>query len=119
MEFKHKSILLNECIENLNIKNQDDIENEILDFFDKEREKAIDTLVEKENLEKEKIKDFINDYEFSNKYRDEYIKEALVEKLGLLQRKKKVELVKQNLINILTKFKLNLYWFIEYSKEWS
>ena len=109
-DLKSKKELFEKFInENLNIKTQDDIENEILDFFDKEREKAIDTLVEKENLEKEKIKDFINDYEFSNKYRDEYIKEALVEKLGLLQRKKKVELVKQNLINILTKFKLNLY----------
>jgi type I restriction enzyme, R subunit len=109
-DLKSKKELFEKFInENLNIGTQSDIENDILDFFDKEREREIDLLIEKENLEKEKIKAFINDYEFSNKYRDEYIKESLVEKLGLLQRKKKVELIKQNLVNILSKFKLNLY----------
>lgn len=109
-DLKSKKELFEKFInENLNIESQNDLENEILDFFDKEREKAIDELVEKENLKKDKIKSFVLDYEFSNKYRDEYIKEAFIEKLGLLQRKKKTELIKHKLKDVLDKFKVNFY----------
>lgn len=108
VELKSKKELFEKFInENIGIASQEDIENDLLEFFEKEREKAIDNLVSEEQLLKEKIRELIVDYEFSNKFRDEYIKDSLIEKLGIVQRKKKVDTIKQKLTNILSKFSLN------------
>ena len=107
-DLKSKKELFEKFInENIGIASQEELETDILDFFEKEREKEIDNLVSEEQLLKEKIKELITDYEFSNKFRDEYIKDSLIEKLGIVQRKKKVETIKQKLTNILSKFSLN------------
>lgn len=108
VDLKSKKELFEKFInENIGIASQEELETDILDFFEKEREKEIDNLVSEEQLLKEKIKELITDYEFSNKFRDEYIKDSLIEKLGIVQRKKKVETIKQKLTNILSKFSLN------------
>jgi len=75
VELKSKKELFEKFInQNLSNISSESMEEEIIDFFEKEREKEIDSLIEEEKLNKKEIKNLITDYEFSDKFREEYIK---------------------------------------------
>ncbi len=86
------------------ISNNETIESEFEDFIEKEKKIAIGDLIEDEKLKDEITKCIIAEYEFSGKMRNDLIKKSFTEKMGLIERRSKLELIKDKIINLVDKF---------------
>lgn len=83
-----------------------DIDEELPEFFDREKNKEIVELSKTEHLSEEKIRDVIGEYEYSGKFYNDDIKNSFTERLGFLERRKKVNALKEQIVNLVDKFAL-------------
>lgn len=107
-ELKSKAELIDKFI-NENIVESEgpiDIDEELPQYFEKEKNKEIDELVNSENLSDEKTREVIAEYEYSGKLRNDDIKHSFNEKLGFLERRHKVDFLKSKIIDLVDKFAL-------------
>ena len=86
------------------IANKDKIEENFEIFIDREKTKAVTRLIETENLKTDVASDIIAEYEFSGKMRNELIKGSFLEKLGLKDRRLKLQSIKEKIIKLVEKF---------------
>lgn len=104
-ELKSKIDLIERFISQNILENQkEDIEEVFDDYLEREKNKAIVKLVVDENLKKDIVDDIINDYEFSNKIKNDLVKNSFNEKLGLIKTQSKLELIKEKIVNLVDKF---------------
>ena len=82
------------------------IDEELPEFFDREKNKEIIELSKKEHLSEDKVRDIIGEYEYSGKFYNDSIKDSFEEKLGFLERRDKVNLLKQKIVDLVDKFAL-------------
>ena len=83
-----------------------DIDEELPEFFDREKSKEITRLSQEQHLSEDKIRDIIGEYEYSGKFYNDDLKSSFTEKLGFLERIKKVNLLKEQIVNLVDKFAL-------------
>ncbi len=81
------------------IDDKDKIEENFEIFIDEEKTKAVKQLIEDENLKTDIASDIISEYEFSGKMRNELIKGSFLEKLGLKDRRLKLQIIKERLLS--------------------
>ena len=107
-ELKSKAELIDKFIhENIVEANgQIDIDEELPQYFEKEKNKEIDEMVTSENLSNEETRKIIEEYEYSGKLRDDDIKQSFNEDIGFLERRHKVNLLKSKIIDLVDKFAL-------------
>ena len=82
------------------------IDDELPEFFDREKNKEIIQLSKNEHLSEDKVRDIIGEYEYSGKFYNDSIKESFEEELGFLERRTKVNLLKEKIVNLVDKFAL-------------
>lgn len=107
-ELKSKAELIDKFIhENIVESNgQIDVDEELPQYFEKEKNKEIDEMVASENLSDEETRKIIEEYEYSGKLRDDDIKQSFNEDIGFLERRHKVSLLKSKIIDLVDKFAL-------------
>ena len=107
-ELKSKAELIDHFImENITESSEPvDIDFELPKFFEREKNKEITEMIISENLEEEKTRHIIEEYEYSGKIYDDDIEETFEEDIGLLERVPKIDLLKQKIINLVDKFAL-------------
>ncbi|MDO5851862.1 MAG: type I restriction endonuclease subunit R [Methanobacteriaceae archaeon] len=106
VDLKSKASLVEEFI-NLNSAKDNistDTEEEFNQYIGKEKEKSINNLIKKENLDPKITKDVIYNYEFSGKIKNGSIKPTLKDKLGMREKQEKCKILKDNIINLVDKF---------------
>lgn len=86
------------------IENRNKIEENFETFIDKEKTNAIKKLFEEEKLKPDITKEIIAEYEFSGKMRNDVIKNSFQEKMGLKERRSKLEMIKNKIIALVDKF---------------
>lgn len=86
------------------ISNRDKIEEEFENFLEKEKKKAVESLIDDEKLKEEVAKYIIAEYEFSGKMRNELIKKSFQEKMGLKERRSKLGIIKDKIMDLVDKF---------------
>jgi len=86
------------------INSKEDIEGNFEIFLEKEKRKAINNLIEEEKLKEDIAKGIIAEYEFSGKMRNDLIKKSFSEKMGLRERRSKLQLIKDHIMNLVDKF---------------
>ena len=86
------------------IEDKDKIEYHFENYIDKEKKKAVNNLVEEEKLDHDITKAIIAEYEFSGKIRNDTIKESFNEKLGLKERRSKLQRIKDLIVELVEKF---------------
>lgn len=106
-ELKSKVELIEEFIDkNLEDLQEIDVDEAFAQFFDAKKNEAIVDLVDDEKLDYDALINLIGEYEFTGKLKGDNIKDAFKEKLGLLDRHKKVDEVKNKIIKLIEKFTL-------------
>lgn len=86
------------------IQDKNEIESVFETYLEKEKTHAINSLIEEENLQEEVTKNIIAEYEFSGKMKNDLIKESFNEKLGLKQRRSKLQILKEKIIKLVDRF---------------
>jgi type I restriction enzyme R subunit len=86
------------------ISNKETINSEFDDFVEREKTYAVNELIEDEELKENVAKDIISEYEFSGKIRNDIIKESFTEKLGLMDRRSKVRMIRDKIVELVDKF---------------
>lgn len=86
------------------IQDKNEIESVFETYLEKEKTHAINSLIEEENLQEEVTKDIIAEYEFSGKMKNDLIKKSFTEKLGLKQRRSKLQILKEKIIKLVDRF---------------
>ena len=82
----------------------ENIINSYLDYEEKQREEEIKGFASSNNLETEKLKYLISEYEFSELIDDEYINNELCHMMGFLQRRKAKKQIKEFIVNNCLKY---------------
>ena len=83
-----------------------DIDEELPNFFEREKNREIKQVIEEEHLSQEKLCEVIMEYEYSGKFYDDKIKDSFIDNLGFLEREEKINLLKDKIINLVDKFAL-------------
>lgn len=86
------------------IQDKDKIECHFENYIDKEKKKAVENLVEEEKLDHDITRAVIAEYEFSGKIRNDTIKQSFQEKLGLKEKRSKLQRIKDLIIELVDKF---------------
>ena len=86
------------------IEDKDKIESHFENYIDKEKKKAVNNLVEEEKLAHDITKAVIAEYEFSGKIRNDAVKTSFQEKLGLKERRSKLQRIKDLIVELVDKF---------------
>jgi type I restriction enzyme R subunit len=105
-ELRSKVELIEQFIDNNipQIENKDHIEENFEIFLEKEKDKAISNLIKEEKLKNDVARDIISEYEFSGKMQNNLIKESFSEKMGLKERRSKLKIIKEYIMNLVDKF---------------
>ena len=83
------------------------IDLELPKYFEREKNKEIHELVEKEKVSDDKTRNIIKEYEYSGKFYNDEIKKSFTEpNIGFLERKHKTDYIKDKIINLVEKFAL-------------
>lgn len=105
VELKSKVDLIEKFIDqNIIEKQVDDIEATFDEYLEKERKDAISKLVQEEDLKNEVVNNIVEGYEFTGKIKNENLKKSLNKKVGFLERKKLIESIKLEIIELVEKF---------------
>ena len=106
IELKSKVELINNFIEQTIVPSEGDVDVDLEfdEYMAREKSKEIKKFVEDENLEPAKINYVINNYEFTNKIKNDAIKEALNDDLSFIQKRTKVDEIKEKIIELVEKF---------------
>lgn len=86
------------------IEDKDKIECHFEKFIDKEKAKAVNEFIEEEKLDKDITQAIIAEYEFSGKIRNDIVKESFIERLGLKDRRYKLQRIKDLIVELVDKF---------------
>lgn len=91
--------------ENLPLVLEDqDIEAEFDFYLMREKEKAIEKFTLEENLNKDRLKETINEYDFSKKLDRDMIKSTFMDKLKIGERRVKIEIVANTIKDLVNRF---------------
>lgn len=91
--------------ENLPLVLEDqDIETEFDFYLMREKEKAIEKFTLEENLNKDRLKETINEYDFSKKLDRDMIKSTFMDKLKIGERRVKIEIVANTIKDLVNRF---------------
>lgn len=83
------------------------IDLELPKYFEREKNKEINELVNHEKVSEDKTRNIIKEYEYSGKFYNDEIKKSFTEpNLGFLERKHKTDYIKDKIINLVEKFAL-------------
>ena len=107
-ELKSKAKLIERFIHEHIVESEGDvdIDEELPNFFEREKNKEIKQMIEDEHLSQEKLCEVIREYEYSGKFYNDKIKDSFMDNLGFLERGKKINLLKDKIINLVDKFAL-------------
>lgn len=107
-ELKSKAELIDHFImENISEASEPvDIDFELPKFFEREKNKEIEEIIESEKLDNDKTRHIIEEFEYSGKIYDDDIEETFQEEIGLLERVPKIDLLKQKIMDLVDKFAL-------------
>ena len=86
------------------IEDKNEIEGHFEEFIDEEKSKAVSELIDGEQLDDNITRGIIAEYEFSGKMRNDIIKNSFTERLGLKERRSKLQKIKDMIINLVDKF---------------
>ncbi len=86
------------------IADRSTIEEEFENFIEREKSRAVGELIDDEKLKEILAKGIISEYEFSGKIRNDLIKESLTEKMGLRERRSKIQIIKDKIVDLVDKF---------------
>lgn len=86
------------------IPKDEDLESEFDFYLKGEKEKAIEKFMVEENLNKDRLKETINEYDFSKKLDRDMIKSTFMEKLGLKDRRIKIDIVTNAIKDLVSRF---------------
>lgn len=86
------------------IEDKNQIEYCFEKYIDTEKTVATNHLIEEENLKEDLAKNIIAEYEFSGKMRNELIKESFTDKLGLKERRSKLQIIKEKIVELVDRF---------------
>ena len=105
-ELRSKIDLIQQFIERTipQIEDKDKIEYHFENYIDKEKKKAVNNLAEEEKLDHDITKAIIAEYEFSGKIRNDAVKQSFEEKLGLKERRSKLQRIKDLIVELVDKF---------------
>jgi type I restriction enzyme R subunit len=105
-DLKSKIDLIENFIERTipEIQDKNKIESQFENYIDKEKNKAVTDMVQVENLDKDITNTIIAEYEFSGKIRNDIIKESFTERLGLKERRSKLQRIKFLIMELVDKF---------------
>lgn len=105
-ELKSKISLIEKFIEeNIpKIQDKNKFENHFEDYIHKEKEEAINNLIQDEKLDEKVAKDIIAQYEFSEKIRNDLIKNSITERLGFIDKRTKVQKIKDKIVELVDRF---------------
>lgn len=106
---KNKRELLEKFIEEnrniFSVEINENVEDKLSKFLQKEKERAINEMIEEEKLNGEKIKEIIEDCEFTEKKAEVgEIKDSFIKRPSILQLNKKIEVIQNKIENIINKF---------------
>lgn len=87
-----------------NITSKEDIEGNFEIFIEKEKNNAIEKFVNEEKLEKNLTKGIIAEYEFSGKIKNDIVEDSFQEKMGLIERRSKLESIRNQIKELVDKF---------------
>ena len=107
-ELRSKADLIDKFIQQ-NIVEHDgdvDIDEELPNFFEEEKNKEIEEITESENLVQDKFTEVIEKYEYSGKFYNDEINDLFIDDLGFLERGKKINLLKDKISTLVNKFAL-------------
>ncbi len=106
VELKSKKELIEKFInENIpHIRESKSVEEEFEKFIAFERKREFDTLVTKEQLNKERVATAIDDFEFTGKLRKPLLKESITQKLGFKEKRTKLKELEAKVMNFIDKF---------------
>ncbi|MGL4864661.1 MAG: type I restriction endonuclease subunit R [Cetobacterium sp.] len=82
------------------------VEAEFDSYWLKEKEEAIEKFQIEENLDPDKLKETINEYNFSKKLHRDMVKLTFMDKLGLKERRTKIEIVTSAIKDLVQRFTL-------------
>lgn len=82
------------------------VEAEFDSYWKKEKENAIEQFMIEENLDGAKLKETINEYNFSKKLHRDMVKLTFMDKLGLKERRTKIEIVTNAIKDLVQRFTL-------------
>ena len=105
-ELRSKIDLIQQFIERTipQIEDKDKIESHFENYIDKEKKNAVNNLVEEEKLDHDITKAVIAEYEFSGKIRNDAVKTSFQERLGLKERRSKLQRIKDLIVELVDKF---------------
>jgi type I restriction enzyme R subunit len=83
-----------------------DVETNFAKFLEKKKQKELKALAKRENLHEDKLRAFIDEYEFSGRKDESILDEAFTESLGLLKRRTKKKGILTMLNALIDKFKM-------------
>lgn len=86
------------------IPEEQDVETEFDFYLMKEKEKAIEKFILEENLNKDRLKETINEYDFSKKLDRDMIKSTFMDKLKIGERRVKIEIVANTIKDLVNRF---------------
>lgn len=110
MEGSHELRSKIELIENFidrnlpQIQDKGKIEGNFETYIDEEKNKAVKELILEEKLDKDITRAIIAEYEFSGKMRNDIIKESFTERLGLKEKRSKLQRIRDLIMNLVDKF---------------
>ncbi|MGL5357400.1 MAG: type I restriction endonuclease subunit R, EcoR124 family, partial [Cetobacterium sp.] len=107
-ELRSKRELIEKFLEeNLpQILDVESVESEFDAYWMKEKEDAIEKFQIEENLHPDKLKETINEYNFSKKLHRDMVKLTFMDKLGLKERRSKIEIVTTAIKDLVQRFTL-------------
>ena len=107
-ELKSKAELIDKFIHQHIVESNGkiDIDEELPNFFEKEKNKEICDIIKTEHVSQDKLQEIIDEYEYSGKFYNDEIKDSFIDELGFLERSKKINLLKDKIINLVDKFAL-------------
>jgi type I restriction enzyme, R subunit len=105
-ELRSKKELIEAFIEkNLSaVEDENSVEDELYNHFEREKHKAFKSFIAKENLNNDILHNIIEDYEYSGKIDEGKIKESFNEQLKFIERKRKASSIKEKIIELIEKF---------------
>ncbi|MGL6167673.1 MAG: type I restriction endonuclease subunit R, EcoR124 family, partial [Fusobacteriaceae bacterium] len=100
-----KELIENFLEENLPlIPEEQSVENEFDSYLKREKEKAIEKFMVEENLNEDMLKETINEYSFSKKLDRDMVKSTFMDKLGLKERRTKIEIITTAIKDLVNRF---------------
>ncbi len=105
-ELRSKIDLIEQFIEGTipQIQDKNRIESHFEDYIDREKKKAVKNLIEEEKLDHDITRAVIAEYEFSGKIRNDAVKKSFQEKLGLKERRSKLQRIRELIVKLVEKF---------------